>query len=77
MMDGNMMSTVGMGAGALLMILFWIFVVAGMALLVVWMAGKMVGGGSPRESALEMLKKRYARGEISKEEFEEKRRDIA
>jgi uncharacterized membrane protein len=28
------------------------------------------------ESALEVLKKRYVRDEISKEEFEEKKRDI-
>jgi putative membrane protein len=32
---------------------------------------------SERDSALEVLKKRYARGEISKEEYEEKRRDLA
>jgi putative membrane protein len=33
-------------------------------------------GESTEETALDLLKKRYARGEISKEEFEEKNRDL-
>ena len=33
-------------------------------------------GEPPRESALDVLKKRYARGDISKQEFEERKRDL-
>lgn len=34
------------------------------------------GSEPPTESALEVLERRYARGEISREEFEEKKRDL-
>ncbi|MBI2854243.1 MAG: SHOCT domain-containing protein [Chloroflexi bacterium] len=62
--------------GMLLMILFWAAVIAGIVLLVRWLIqpGRGVGTGEP--SAIEILKKRYARGEIGKEEFEEKKRDL-
>ena len=33
-------------------------------------------GSKPSEDSLEILKKRYARGEIEKEEFESKKKDI-
>jgi len=36
----------------------------------------MKEGGPTGETPLDVLKKRYARGEISKEEFEEKKRDL-
>jgi putative membrane protein len=34
------------------------------------------GSGPPEDAPLEILRKRYARGEISKEEFEERKRDL-
>ena len=68
----------GTGIWMLFGMVFWILVIVGIVLLVVWVVQKTVGGGAggTEGSALEILKKRYARGEISKEEFEEKKRDL-
>ncbi len=59
---------------------FWFLVLLGLALVVrwLWRAGSRIGTvPPPEESAMEILKKRYARGEIDKEEFEAKKRDLA
>ncbi|OGW51186.1 MAG: hypothetical protein A2078_13445 [Nitrospirae bacterium GWC2_57_9] len=67
----------GMGwLGWIFMIVFWIAVIAGVVLLVRWIASSMdkERGPQSQESALDMLKKRYAKGEISKEEYERKKR---
>jgi len=40
-----------------------------------WFGGQRHPGQT--ESAVELLKRRYARGEIGKEEFEEKKRTLA
>jgi putative membrane protein len=41
-------------------------------------SGESKGSDSTKaESAMEVLKKRYARGEINKEEYEQKKRDLA
>jgi putative membrane protein len=46
---------------------------------VVWLLarGPLAGvGQTERRSALDILKERYARGEIQREEFEQKKRDL-
>jgi len=72
----GMMDGYGMGYGfGILGLIFWILVIIGLVLLIkyLWESG---GAKREQESALEILKKRYARGEISKEEFEWKKKDL-
>ena len=57
----------------------WIFWIAGLIalfFLAKWIVQGKPGDRKPEESALEILKKRYARGESGKEEFEQKRKDL-
>ncbi len=63
--------------GSFMMLLFW----GGLIILIVF-AVRSMGTGSPRggdgpapgNRALDILEERYARGEIEKEEYEERRR---
>ncbi len=72
----GMMDGYGMGGGWwLLGLVFWILVIIGLVLLIKYLWESSAAKREP-ESALELLKKRYARGEISKEEFEEKKKDL-
>jgi len=61
----------GFGGGWIFMILFWGLIILG----VVYFVKMLLGGGSKEEkkseSAQEVLEKRFARGEMSKEEFED------
>lgn len=58
--------------------LFWILIIAGVVLIVRWLtACDGQGKISPAESPLDILKTRYAKGEIDKETFETMKRDIA
>jgi len=56
------------------MLLFWGVIVVALVILVKWLAGST--SSSTHRTALDILKERYARGEIGKEEFEQKRRDL-
>ena len=57
----------------LMMIVFWGLVVAG----IVWLVRYLTQGGRRREdSAVELLDRRLALGEVSVEEYEERRRAL-
>ena len=66
------------GAGSLvmmvMMLVFWGLVIAGLILGVRWVAGQ--GRGEGRDEALEILRQRYARGDIDKQEFDARKRDL-
>lgn len=65
------------GVGMLLfMVLFWALVILGIVLLVRWAFGASGGRASASGRALEILKERYARGELTREQFEAMRRDL-
>ena len=67
----------GMGFGMLLMLLFWILVILGIAVLIRWLLVQSPQGrGSRDKSPLEIVQERYARGEIDREEYEQKKRDL-
>ena len=71
---GWMWGAWGIGMG-LLMLLFWGAVIVAIVVGIRWLIGQ--GKASPPDSALEILRQRYARGEINKEEFEAKKRDLS
>lgn len=75
MWDGGWL---GMGVGMIGMLLFWVLIILGIVVLVKWLAGaQSAAAPPPARSALDIVKERYARGEIEKEEFEQKKRDLS
>ncbi len=70
----------GMGwLGMILMALFWVAIIVGIILLIRWIfvsTGTKGHGTTSEDSPLEILKRRYARGDINKEEFEQKKKDL-
>ncbi|MBI4400300.1 MAG: SHOCT domain-containing protein [Nitrospirae bacterium] len=63
-----------MGLGLLFVVLFWALAITGVVYLVKWLTGQGIFGRP--ESSLDILKKRYARGEISKQEFDVMKQDL-
>jgi putative membrane protein len=75
---GNGYGCVGMGLGMVSMLLFWVLVIAAIVTLVRYLSRTGISSEHQQEkTALGILKERYARGEIEREEFELKKRDLS
>ena len=61
------------GLGWLARLAFWGAVIVGLVLLVRWLTSLTAFPGAARESPLDVLRRRYAAGEITREEYEQMR----
>lgn len=64
--------------GPIGMIIFWLIVVAAIVFIIRWItvSDKDRRAAGKQESPLDILKRRYAAGDITREEFEQTKRDI-
>ncbi len=65
------------GFGAVHMILFWGLIILAIVALVKILFGGTSDEGSRQSSPLELLQRRYARGDIDTEEYQRKRKQLA
>ena len=61
-----------LGLGIVHMVLFWGLVILAFAALLKWLGG----GALSEPSAMDVLKARYAKGELSREQFEQLKREL-
>lgn len=69
----------GMGFGFVFMLLFWALIILGIVVAIRWLMRE--SQARPEQlhhsrTPLEIVQERYARGEIDREEYEQKKRDL-
>ena len=76
--DLGMHSGWWLGIGALHMLLFWVLIILVIVALVRLLSGKPLGSYSERSEKppLQILQERYARGEINREEYQQRKADL-
>lgn len=83
MMPWGMMWGPGWGPGYglfgwLMMLLFWILIIVGAVLIIRWLVAETGSrGAAAGDTTLDILKRRYAKGEITKDQFEAMKRDLS
>lgn len=66
----------GFGFGPLYMLLFWGVIIVGIVAMVRWLATESSSSKTRGKTADDIVRERYARGEIDRQEYEQKMNDL-
>lgn len=63
-------------AGFILMLAFWVLIIVGIVIFIRWIINQTKLNDRARKEPLDILKERYAKGEISHQDFERMKKEI-